>query len=163
MNKLSNDDNFFRGLERVTVLADMLNNIANISFAEFGRQFEILVNYVTQYKDAIDTLIKVGENGQSLITQNQFNGVFNGNMSSMLGNQNQSFDLNKMSQSDLMLFTIVNLLEHWESDGVPTFNMKGGGKVSFNDAFAGEVNGLDGKENSGAKGFLGALSGFFGR
>ena len=163
VNKLSNDDNFFRGLERVAVLADMLNNIANISFAEFGRQFEILVNYVTQYKDAIDTLIKVGENGQSLITQNQFNGVFNGNMSSMLGNQNQSFDLNKMSQSDLMLFTIVNLLEHWESDGVPTFNMKGGGKVSFNDAFAGEVNGLDGKENSGAKGFLGALSGFFGR
>lgn len=163
VNKLSNDDNFFRGLERVAVLADMLNGIANISFAEFGRQFEILVNYVTQYKDAIDTLIKVGENGQSLITQNQFNGVFNGNMSSMLGNQNQSFDLNKMSQSDLMLFTIVNLLEHWESDGVPTFNMKGGGKVSFNDAFAGEVNGLDGKENSGAKGFLGALSGFFGR
>lgn len=163
VNKLSNDDNFFRGLERVAVLADMLNNIANISFAEFGRQFEILVNYVTQYKDAIDTLIKVGENGQSLITQNQFNGVFNGNMSSMLGNQNQSFDLNKMSQSDLMLFTIVNLLEHWESDGVPTFNMKGGGKVSFNDAFAGEVNGLDGKENSGAKRFLGALSGFFGR
>ena len=163
VNKLSNDDNFFRGLERVSVLADMLNNIANISFAEFGRQFEILVNYVTQYKDAIDTLIKVGENGQSLITQNQFNGVFNGNMSSMLGNQNQSFDLNKMSQSDLMLFTIVNLLEHWESDGVPTFNMKGGGKISFNDSFAGEVNGLDGKENGGAKGFLGALSGFFGR
>ena len=163
VNKLSNDDNFFRGLERVSVLADVLNRIASISFAEFGRQFEILVNYVTQYKDAIDTLIKVGENGQSLITQNQFNGVFNGNMSSMLGNQNQSFDLNKMSQSDLMLFTIVNLLEHWESDGVPTFNMKGGGKVSFNDAFAGEVNGLDGKENSGAKGFLGALSGFFGR
>lgn len=163
VNKLSNDDNFFRGLERVAVLADMLNRIASISFAEFGRQFEILVNYVTQYKDAIDTLIKVGENGQSLITQNQFNGVFNGNMSSMLGNQNQSFDLNKMSQSDLMLFTIVNLLEHWESDGVPTFNMKGGGKVSFNDAFAGEVGKLDGKENSGAKGFLGALSGFFGR
>ncbi len=163
VNKLSNDDNFFRGLERVAALTDMLNNIANISFAEFGRQFEILVNYVTQYKDTIDTLIKVGENGQSLITQNQFNGVFNGSMSSMLGNQNQSFDLNKMSQSDLMLFTIVNLLEHWESDGVPTFNMKGGGKVSFNDAFAGEVNGLDGKENGGAKGFLGALSGFFGR
>ena len=162
VNKLSNDDNFFRGLERVAVLADMLNNIANISFAEFGRQFEILVNYVTQYKDAIDTLIKVGENGQSLITQNQFNGVFNGNMSSMLGNQNQSFDLNKMSQSDLMLFTIVNLLEHWESDGVPTFNMKGGGKVSFNDAFAGEVGKLDGKENGGAKGFLSTITGWFG-
>lgn len=161
VNKLSNDDNFFRGLERVAALTDMLNNIANISFAEFGRQFEILVNYVTQYKDAIDTLIKVGENGQSLITQNQFNGVFNGSMSSMLGNQNQSFDLNKMSQSDLMLFTIVNLLEHWETDGVPTFNIKGGGKVSFNDAFAGEVDKMD--NNSGAKGFLGALSGFFGR
>ena len=162
VNKLSNDDNFFRGLERVSVLADVLNRIASISFAEFGRQFEILVNYVTQYKDAIDTLIKVGENGQSLITQNQFNGVFNGNMSSMLGNQNQSFDFNKMSQSDLMLFTIVNLLEHWESDGVPTFNMKGGGKVSFNDAFAGEVGKLDGKENGGAKGFLSTITGWFG-
>lgn len=160
VNKIANDDAFFRGLERVAVLADMLNRIASISFAEFGRQFEILVNYVVQYKEAIDTLIKVGENGQSLITQNQFNGVFNGSMSNMLGNQNQSFDLNKMSQSDLMLFTLVNLLEHWESDGVPTYNIKGGGKQSFNDAFAEEVKSME--ESPGAKGFLGALTGFFG-
>jgi hypothetical protein len=163
VDKIANDDAFFRGLERIAVLADMLNSIASTSFAEFGRQFEILVNYVIQYKEAIDTLIKVGENGQSLITQNQFNGVFNGNMGDVLGNQNQSFDLNKMDKSDLMLFTIVNLLEHWESDGVPTFNLRGGGKQSFNDAFAGEVADLDGKEVGGAKGFLGALSGFFGR
>lgn len=163
VDKIANDDAFFRGLERIAALADMLNSIASTSFAEFGRQFEILVNYVIKYKEAIDTLIKVGENGQSLITQNQFNGVFNGSMNDMLGNQNQSFDLNKMDKSDLMLFTIVNLLEHWESDGVPTFNLRGGGKQSFNDAFAGEVADLDGKEVGGAKGFLGALTGFFGR
>lgn len=161
VDKIANDDAFFRGLERIAALADMLNSIASTSFAEFGRQFEILVNYVIKYKEAIDTLIKVGENGQSLITQNQFNGVFNGNMGDVLGNQNQSFDLNKMDKSDLMLFTIVNLLEHWESDGVPTYNLRGGGKQSFNDAFASEVKDMD--DSPGAKGFLGALSGFFGR
>lgn len=162
VNKMANDDTFFRGLNQIAFLADVLNDLTNISFDKLSSKLSELCTIVKGNVSEINKLIQLGEKGQSLLTIDNSVNVGTG-MAPVGAYATDSFNLNKMSQGDLMLFTIVNLLEHWETDGVPTYNLRGGGQVPFKDSFESEVGRLDGKENGGVKGFLSGLTSWMGR
>lgn len=159
VNKMANDDTFFRGLNQIAFLADVLNDLTNISFDRLSSKLSELCAIVKGNVSEINKLIQLGEKGQSLLTIDNSVNVGTG-MAPVSPYASEQFSLNKMNNSDLMLFTIVNLLEHWETDGVPTYSVKSS-KVPFEDKFSDEVSKLNG-ENTRAKGFLSGLTSFFG-